>query len=178
MMHRIIRDHLEEVLAGPGAASEHPAGKHLAECEECRDAVAGMREQAAVLRQWRAPETDPRPGFYARVMERIEAQAPLSVWTLFFDSMFGRRIALASFALALLIGVYVVSSEQMSDPQIAVNDGLPQATLVSHGFSDLTQELPTAFPDGVFPGNAQPRMVTGAPDQDAVLVNLVTYREQ
>src|SRR6478609_7614581 len=135
MMHRIIRDHLEEVLAGPGAAPKHPAGEHLAACAECREQVAAMREQAAVLRRIHAEselEHEPRPAFYARVMDRIEAQAPLSVWTLFFDSMFGRRIALASLALALLIGVYVISSEQMPDPEIAGVGGLPQAGLVTN----------------------------------------------
>lgn len=176
-MHRIIRDHLEEILAGPGSAPEHPAAKHLVECEGCRDLVAAMREQAVVLRQGHAvaeAEAEPRPGFYARVMERIEAQSPASVWALFFDSMFGRRIALASLGLALLIGVYVISSEQMPDPQIAVVDSSPQATLVS----DRVLDLPQGFPGGVFYGDAQPQMVAGAPDQDAVLVNLVTYREQ
>jgi|KBSMisStaDraftv2_1062788.scaffolds.fasta_scaffold405709_2 hypothetical protein len=170
MMHRIIREHLEEVLAGTGSAAEHPAGKHLTECEECRAQVAAMRQQAAVLRQWRpAGEPELRPGFYARVLDRIEAQGPGSVFTLFFDSLFGRRIAMASLALALLLGVYVISSEQMAEPEIAGIDNLPQATLVS----DLPEDLP-----GGFSGSGQPRLVTGAPDQDAVLVNLVTYREQ
>jgi predicted anti-sigma-YlaC factor YlaD len=168
MMHRIIRDHLEQVLAGPGSAPEHPAGKHLAECEECRDALTGMRAQAAMLRQWRPPmveaaEMEPRPGFYARVLERIEAQTPSSVFTLFFDSLFGRRIAMASLALALLLGVYVISSEQM-----------PEAAAV---VSNLSPELPQDLP-GVFNDYDQPRLVTSAPDQNAVLVNLVTYREQ
>ena len=67
MMHRIIRDHLEQVLADAGPAPEHPAGKHLAECEECRDVVAAMREQAAMLRQWRVANAEVRdraaPGF-------------------------------------------------------------------------------------------------------------------
>ena len=78
-----------------------------------------------------AGEMEPRPGFYARVLERIEAQTPGSVFTLFFDSLFGRRIAMASLALALLLGVYVISSEQMAEPQVAGMDALPQATLVS-----------------------------------------------
>ena len=164
-MHRIIRDHLEEVLTGHGSAPEHPAGKHLAECEECRDAVTAMRAQAAILRQWRVTNTemaevDPRPGFYARVLERIEAQGSGSVWALFFDSLFARRIAMASLALALLLGVYVISSEQMAEPQTASVDA-PQAVFAGDVFSD----------------SAQPRLVTAAPDQDAVLVNLVTYRE-
>lgn len=179
-MHRIIRDHLEQVLGERPPASDHPAGKHLAECGECREAVAAMREQAAMLRQWRvtnAETAEPRPGFYARVLERIEAQSPVSVFTLFFDSLFARRIAMASLALALLLGVYVISSEQMADPQTAASqvagqvggvDPLPQATLVS--------EIPQDFP--VLSDDSQPRLVRGTPDQDAVLVNLVTYREQ
>ena len=177
MMHPIIRNHLEEVLAGMASAPEHPAGKHLTECEECRDQIEAMRAHAAILRQWKAPEADPRPGFYARVIERIESQTPSSVFTLFFDSLFGRRIAMASLALALLLGVYVISSEQMAEPQVA-GESLPQMTLVSDQVADMYQDLPGAFSDGVFASNSQPRLVTGAPNQDAVLVNLVTYREQ
>ena len=170
-MHRIIRDHLEQVLGERSPASDHPAGKHLAECGECREAVAAMCEQAAMLRQLRpahAETVEPRAGFYARVMDRIEAQTPSSVFTLFFDSLFGRRIAMASLAMALLLGVYVISSEQMAEPQIAGSDALPQATLVS----DMPQDFPVLSDD------SQPRLVRGTPDQDAVLVNLVTYREQ
>ncbi len=125
-----------------------------------------------MLRQWRSPEIEPRPGFYARVLERIEAQTPASVFTLFFDSLFGRRIAMAALALALLLGVYVISSEQMAEPQVAAVDWLPHATLVSDRVSDMQQDFP------VFSDDCQPRLVTGTPDQDAVLVNLVTYREQ
>ena len=171
MMHRIIRDHLEQVLGERPPALDHPAGKHLAGCEECRVEVATMREQAAMLRQWRvtnAEAVEPRPGFYARVLERIEAQTPSSVFTLFFDSLFGRRLAMGSLALALLLGVYVISSEQMAEPEIAGMDALPQATLVS----DMPQDFPVLSDD------SQPRLVRGIPDQDAVLVNLVTYREQ
>jgi predicted anti-sigma-YlaC factor YlaD len=172
MMHRIIRDHLEQILGERPPAPDHLAGKHLAECGECREAVAAMREQAAMLQQWRAPEMEPRPGFYARVLERIEAQTPSSVFTLFFDSLFGRRIAMASLALALLLGVYLISSEQMAEPQVAAVNGLPQVTLVSDRVSDMPQEFP------VFTDDSQSRLVTGTPDEDAVLVNLVTYREQ
>ena len=128
-----------------------------------------MREQAAMLRQWRvtnAETVEPRPGFYARVLERIEAQTPSSVFTLFFDSLFGRRIAMASLAMALLLGVYVISSEQMADPQVAGRCRKRAGFRYAARFS------------GRFRTTSQPRLVRGAPDQDAVLVNLVTYREQ
>jgi hypothetical protein len=137
-----------------------------------------MAEQAAILRQWRvaaeSETVEPRAGFYARVLERIEAQGPGSVFTLFFDSLFGRRIAMAALALALLVGVYVISSEQMAEPEPAGAGQLPPATLIS----DLPQDFQGVLSEGVFSSNAQPRLVKSAPDQDAVLVNLVTYREQ
>src|ERR1700722_2118705 len=110
-MHRSIRDHLEEVLAGSrdGATGEHR--DHLRNCEDCGGEVEAMREQALLVRDLRS-EGEPRPGFYARVMERIENEGPVSIWNVFIESTFGRRIAMASMALAILLGVYVVTVEQ------------------------------------------------------------------
>jgi hypothetical protein len=104
-----------------------------------------MQEQAAWIRGLRAPsDCEPKPGFYARVMERIDAQRAISIWVLFFDSQLGRRLALASMTLAVCLGMYLVSSEQAAPPPVAK----PAAILA------------------------------GSPDRDAVLMNLVTYREQ
>lgn len=154
-MHRLIRDHLEEVLQSNriGPREEHVVN-HVDECEECRGELAAMREHAALLRQLRAQAAvEPRAGFYARVMQRIETHGPASIWYLFFESAFGRRIAVASMALALLLGVYLVTSEQGA------------------GASDSVQ---------VIAGEDQPGSVLAQtpPDPDSVLVNLVTYREQ
>jgi predicted anti-sigma-YlaC factor YlaD len=157
-MHRLIQDHLEEVLAESSHSLNvaSPAAAHLAECPECRDEVSAMRRQASMLRAMRASGTtpEPRPGFYARVMERIE-QRPASIWELFFDSAFARRIAVASMALAFLFGVYLVSSERYAEQPVVI--GIAAS--------------PTAADDQMISAN-------GLPDRDAVLVNLVTYREQ
>jgi predicted anti-sigma-YlaC factor YlaD len=156
-MHRVIQDHLEQVLA---ESHVQECDSHLNQCDECRGEVEAMRKQARLLRELRA-EAEPRPGFYARVMERIEAQRPISIWNVFSDSPFGRRIAVASMALALLAGVYLVTSEQMAEQAIASN--------------------PTVqFLSDRLPEEGQPGMMrkSGQPDRDAVLVNLVTYREQ
>jgi hypothetical protein len=151
-MHRLIRDHLEEVLAAP-----KEFGSHLEECEECRDEISIMRAHATTLRELRT-DVEPRAGFYARVMERIEAQGPVSIWNAFSESAFGRRVAVASMALALLLGVYLVASEPLRT----------HATAANH-------------PVTIIFGDDQPGMAfsdAGLPDRDAVLVNLVTYREQ
>ena len=151
-MHRLIQDHLEEVLAELNGNGSSPVAVHLAECGECREEVSALRQQASLLRTLGANDETlaPRPGFYARVMERIEAQRPIDIWQLFFDSAFGRRVAMASVAVALLFGLYLVSSERLEQPiTISVED-----------HSGMTFSK------------------AGLPDKDTVLVDLVTYREQ
>ncbi len=146
-MHRSIRDHLEEVLAGSRDGGEFQ--EHLKDCEECGAQLKAMREQALLLRDLRS-ETEPRPGFYARVMERIEAEGPASIWNVFIESAFGRRLAMASMALALLLGLYVVAAEQKDHSTVLTVSG----------------------------DQGQVWNQPGTPDRDAVLLNLVTYREQ
>jgi hypothetical protein len=166
-MHREIRDHIEDVLTG----SQPDTREHLAHCDECRTEVQGMQEQTALIRELRAPEdfaADLRPGFYARVMERIEAEGPISIWNLFIESAFGRRIAVASLALALLIGVYVVTSERSAEDAVALQS--PQVS---------TEQTIVAGEDA--PAREITRVDQSQTDessQDAVLANLVTYREQ
>jgi anti-sigma-K factor RskA len=149
-MHRIIQDHLDEVLAKPN--ENGPAASHLAECTECSQEISVMRRHASMLHSLRANDDSlaPRPGFYARVMERIEAQRPIDIWQLFFDSAFSRRLALASVALAIFFGVYLVSSERSAQPVTISLEDQPGIAI------------------------SQP----GLPDKDTVLVDLVTYREQ
>src|SRR6202162_4299577 len=126
-MHREIRNHIEDVLTG----AESVLGRqHLSECEDCRAQLLRMREHASLLRELRPPdgaEMEPRAGFYARVMERIEAEGPISIWNLFIESAFGRRIAVASMALALLLGIYLVSAERSAqDPMVAAQESQPE----------------------------------------------------
>jgi anti-sigma factor RsiW len=155
-MHRGVRDKLEEILAGAGGAW---CERHLSECEECAAEVAAMREQRVLLHSLRLGEPDGKDapeqsaGFYARVMERIETQGVASIWSLFFDSPAGRGLAMASMVVALSLGVYLVSSEQASPENVPP----PSSRVVMQGSGGL---------------------LTGSPDANAVLVNLVTYREQ
>jgi predicted anti-sigma-YlaC factor YlaD len=169
-MHREIRDHIEDVLRGGDTLKG--AREHLAQCDECRTELRTMQEQTALIRELRAPADfaeDLHPGFYARVMERIEAEGPISIWNLFIESAFGRRIALASLALALLIGVYVVSSER------TVED----STIALESQQSAKEQIFVAGEDA--PAREITRVDQSQTDessQDAVLANLVTYREQ
>jgi len=161
-MHQEIRQRLEDYLSGenlPGASSTQlPAGfqAHLGECAECAGEVKALAEHAELLRSLRGPrEIEPRAGFYARVMERIEAQ-PASIWSLFLERRFGFRLAVASAALAALLGAYLVTSEP-GGPELASSP----AVALTGAQAAQTEE------DGVW----QQRQ------RDAVLVDLASYRQ-
>jgi hypothetical protein len=111
-----------------------------------------LEAQSELLRSLHsAGEVAPRAGFYARVMERIEAQRPISIWSVFLDRKFGFRLAVASGMLAALLGGYLVSSEP-AEPE---SGGVAAAVAMAAPSSD-----------------------TGAQQQrDAVLVDLASYRQ-
>ena len=174
-MHRLIEEHLEEVLSSAGLPASHPAQAHLASCGECREEVGEMRQHAVLLASLRGPAPDtkeaelaePRPGFYARVWERIEAQKPVSIWDSFAESLFGRGLAAASLAVMLTMGAYLVNSELTAPRE-------PSAA------RDVVREtypmLPAAdFPDEVLAMPTMGRYAAADTNRGAVLMNLVTY---
>ena len=200
-MHRVVREQIERILAHKrGHQDPAAAAAHLAACSACREELGSLRESAYLLRELRAPqgfEAEPRAGFYARVMERIEAEGPVSIWNLFMESPFGRRVAVASLALAVLLGVYLVSSERTADDPIIAryagsqNMAPPDAGVPALGGMEIQMELtrPESLADfteadpGVSAQPGQERLpITGVtfepPADDAVLSNLMTYREQ
>jgi predicted anti-sigma-YlaC factor YlaD len=159
-MHRIIEDHLEDVLSGALPAG-HQVSVHLKECGECREETNAMLVHSQLLHAFKAPaELEPRAGFYARVLERIEFQRPVSIWALFTDSIFGRRLAMASLAVAMLMGLYVVSSEEVD-----------QNVFVAHSAVEMDPLYPGA-------GFTNAVMTANAADSGAVLMSLVSYQER
>jgi hypothetical protein len=99
-------------------------------------------------------EIEPRAGFYARAMEAIEARRRASVWCAFADPDFGRRLSFASLAIVLVLGSYMVFTEQ--GPRFEVP-------------SPVTFMAPE--PAGHYVG-ADPQR-----DRELVLVSLASYQE-
>jgi len=149
-MHQSIRKSLEDYLKGNVSDIPGEFHRHLGECPDCASELRKLEAQSRLLRSLNsAAEAAPRPGFYARVMERIEAQRPVSIWSVFLDRKFGFRLAVASGMLAALLGGYLVTSEP-AGPENGVAPSVAAAAL-----SD-----------------------TGAQQQrDAVLVDLASYRQ-
>jgi len=113
-MHGSIRDRLEDLLAGGrGAAADADSATHLFSCKECSSELASMKAQSELLQSLRPPEdVEPAPGFYARVLQRLETRAKESVWAVFAYSPVSKRIVYASLTLALMLGTYVITQER------------------------------------------------------------------
>ncbi|HLN99831.1 MAG TPA: zf-HC2 domain-containing protein, partial [Pyrinomonadaceae bacterium] len=103
-MHKPILDGLESYLSGhqPALESEQFSA-HLATCPECRAELDSLQAQAEMMRLLRAPVVEPAPGFYARVMERIESQTPFSLWSIFLEPAFGTRVMVAALGLFVVL---------------------------------------------------------------------------
>lgn len=105
VMHEPILDGLETYLSGRLPSDQHERFcAHLSQCPECRQQVEAFREHAEMMALLRATEQmDPAPGFYARVMERIDSQTVPSLWSIFLEPVFGGRLMVASLGLFVLL---------------------------------------------------------------------------
>jgi anti-sigma factor RsiW len=133
-MHEPIRNDLEDYLSGrltPGRLAEFR--KHTAACGPCREQVAGFEAQSAVFRSLRSSQEElaPEPGFYARVLDRIEAQRAASLWSVFLQPIFARRVLYASLALFLVVGSSVLWTSE--NHEVLSNDANPVGLIAGYG---------------------------------------------
>lgn len=161
-MHQPIRDNLEEYLKGSTHQVPQAFHAHLVACEECASELRLLEKQANMLRSLRSEADEgPNPGFYARVMGRIEEQDRRSVWSVFLQPSFGRRLTIASATLVLLLGTYLVTTEP-GDQSIV----LAPSTVASDSVNVPAPEA------GVVPDTLQQQR-----QRDAVLVDLASFHE-
>jgi len=157
-MHEPVLGRLEDYLGGDGHFPDVEA--HLKRCESCRMEVSAMQEQAVLLRSLKpVRKVEPDPAFYARVLNRIETQTRPSVWSLFGESLFARRLAYASTAFLVLLGTFLVSSTtEMQDQNVVASS--PERILAGDDVQapPITMENPQR-------------------DREVVLVNLATYQQ-
>lgn len=149
-MHQPMKNGLEDYLAGKtGLPREFTA--HLESCAECAAEAAEMREQSLLFGALRT-EVEPRAGFYARVLDRIEQQALPSIWSMMLEPAFGRSIAVACAALTIVVGTYLFTTEthgQFHRPAVVRTQDIAQQEN-----SPIQQQ-----------------------DRDAVLVSLASFQE-
>ena len=153
-MHHPVLDHLETYLQG---ARNLELESHIAACPGCREQVALMKEHTELFLTLSAPEASIHPGFYGRVIARIESQAKPGFWSLLLDPTFGRRLVYGSLSLVILMSVYLVATE-------------PSA----NNFASFSPEMILSQPR---PPARQPIGTDPQRDRDTELVNLTTFSE-
>ena len=154
-MHQPVLNHLENYLQG---VRNKELESHIAACPDCREQVALIEEQSAMLRALSAQEVPQmRPGFYGRVIARIESQAKPGFWSLLLDPAFGRRLVYGSLSLVILMSVYLVATE-------------PATNTVASSSPEMILSQPKL-------NNRQPIGSNPQRDRDTVLVNLATFSE-
>lgn len=166
-MDRHIQDDLERYLHGldrsqPGARHETFERQLEGADEETRRLVNMMAAQSRMMRSLRAGDVDedalmPEPGFYARVMQCIEAQRPVSIWNLFVEPRFFHRLAFATFSLLFLLGVTFFSSNL-----------LPEAPMQAHSEPEVILAQPEPTPV---------TSVSQSEGRDVMLRQLTVYSE-
>lgn len=155
-MHQPVKERLEDYLQGRrDGDSLVEFHTHLASCPECNAEVVQMNKMSKLFEEIRAPkEAEPAPGFYARVLQRIDEQREVSIWAVFLEPVFGRRLLYASLMFVLLLGSVIFTTER-EDTTLA---DLPE----------VVQPYDTQFTDF----DEDP-----APYRDTTLVHLTTYQE-
>ena len=149
-MHELVRNNLEDYLSGrlkPDRLAEFR--KHIAECRACREQVACFEAQSALFRSLRVEQEElaPAPGFYARVMDRIEAQRSESLWSVFLQPIFARRVMYASLALFLVVGSSVLWTSESHEA--LSNDANPVGLIAGYGPHAQQVADPDAAKDAV-----------------------------
>lgn len=113
-MHAVVMESLEEYLSGLlEPAVRRSIEAHWNGCPGCRAELGGMADLSGLFGALRNQEYEPAPGFYARVVERIESTsaAPSFAGLFAFDLVFLRRLAFSCVLTLAVLGSVLVSRE-------------------------------------------------------------------
>ena len=113
-MHAVVMESLEEYLSGLlDPVARRRIETHLQDCPSCRAGMEGMAEVSHLFGGLRSEVCEPAPGFYARVVERIETgnTAPSFTGLFAFDLVFARRLAFSCMLTLAVLGSVLVSRE-------------------------------------------------------------------
>jgi hypothetical protein len=118
-MHAVVRDSVEDYLSGAlTPAGQRKIEGHLNTCKVCREELAGMQDISELFAFLQPKEAgqgvaEPRPGFYARVMQQVGGRHAIPAFSGLFslDFAFARRLVFACLLTLAVLGSYLVVRE-------------------------------------------------------------------
>ncbi|MFN7922090.1 MAG: hypothetical protein U0Q16_18455 [Bryobacteraceae bacterium] len=176
-MDRRIETHLEAYLQGtldPRTRAEFEQALAGSDAET-KAMVRQFEQQSRLIRSALQParEIEPAAGFYARVMDRIEAQRGNSIWSMLLEPLFFRRLAYATAALLLLLTI-TFATAGTDEPTVA--DLLAEPAQAQSGEVVAANEPVPAPIQQTEPVVGVTSVSTGG-GRDAVLHDLTVYSE-
>ena len=141
-MHAVVKESLEEYLSGVlEPAVRRRIETHLNDCASCRADVDSLADVSRLFGALRNEAYEPAPGFYARVVERIEASGTPSLAGLFgFDLAFARRLAFSCMLTLAVLGSVLVSRQATYRATVTPEAVLSQDSAVEAAGSTLAQD--------------------------------------
>ena len=122
-MHDLVRENLEDYLAGTlDEAKKAEIDALLAANPQAAQELALYQESSLLFQELRVSteEAEQEPGFYARVMERVEQEQRVPFWAVFLQPLFARQLVFACLMCFALLGAYVaVFGSNQPSPYIA-----------------------------------------------------------
>jgi anti-sigma factor RsiW len=184
-MHQPVQSHIEPYLSGTLAEADRKLlENHLLNCLECRTEVANFRGINDLFTVVKPIEQEASSNFYAKVLDKIEAESSNSFWNLFFAPGFLRGLAYAGISMVALSATYWFSQPRDPEDILASIQVSPPIQQAQSTVPSLADSVPVA---GYSPSNGLESMGSGAqnvgfyslpmedPNTEVILVNLGTY---
>lgn len=122
-MDDFLRENLEDYLSGTLSDSKRAAvDAHLAAHPEAAEEWSFYLDSASLFQMLRvdSEEAEPAPGFYARVMERVQQERGIPFWNVFLQPSFVRQLVFACLMWFAVLGAYVTAfGTNDPSPQVA-----------------------------------------------------------
>jgi anti-sigma factor RsiW len=122
-MDDFLKENLEDYLSGTLNERDQAAvNAYLAAHPEAAEEWSLYLESASLLEVLRVDpaEAELDPGFYARVMQRVDGERTIPFWNVFLQPAFVRQLVFAGLMWFAMLGVYVtVFGAKDPSPQIS-----------------------------------------------------------
>ena len=127
-MDSFLQERLEDYLAGRLNEQDLAEFERRLAADSVKDEeITAFRATADLFAEFKvdtSEDMEPVPGFYYRVMERVEAEQGESLWSLFLQPFVMRRFAFAALMWLLMLGSVAVLHDDTTAQSVQLADSI------------------------------------------------------